>query len=613
VAKHGVRRQAPRRAVGLLGGLAALALAFAAPAGASHDGPLAGQWHLDAVVDGPPPTTPDSSGHDSQDASAATVTLAAGGRWDSHLAASNDVVLSAGSTAQLAPARVTLVAWVRHSGSPGDLRYVAARGFAGAPDCTGASYALFSDATTSKPLSFYILTTGGDVVFSPSAPGTLWDGAWHMVAGTFDGAAVRLFVDGSPVGPATSAPGAVIDYDLDNQEFTIDGTGQPAGCAAGSFPGGIDEVRVYDRALSAGEIGRLAAASATPPVLVTDDATPPQTSITGGPADGDLVADAPSDFSFTSTEPGSTFQCRAYDADGAATTFAACTSPYRVPAPPEGRRRTTFEVRATDPAGNVDSSPARRTVTVFEEVKSPKVVKCDEVDVVAAQGRLVRSGCSLAAVEKGKVRCVHTQKLKVTSCRFTRRSGSFVRERGGHLFAVVGQAITKKGRRNGPYVVAASLERKKVECADVPAKVLDRIHGKDTAGSTTSSLMAKGCTAELILSSTNASGAKLQNVATREVCTSTPPSLHPDTPQLTRTPMPGVFCYTGRGAGLNDPFGQERDANGNYLISARYCHFAMVTTTTAIVVGKRPATSGTQVIPNSPTVWRPVSPAPVAN
>ena len=57
------------------------------------------------------------------------------------------------------------------------------------------------------------------------------------------------------------------------------------------------------------------------------------------------------------SEAGSTFECRV---DAAA--FAACTSPYTAAPLSDGAH--SFEVRATDGAGNVDPTPAQRSFTV---------------------------------------------------------------------------------------------------------------------------------------------------------------------------------------------------------------------------------------------------------
>ena len=87
----------------------------------------------------------------------------------------------------------------------------------------------------------------------------------------------------------------------------------------------------------------------------TVDTTAPNTTITAQPPNPTNQTSA--SFSFTSTEAGSSFQCRL---DGAA--FAACTSPQSYTGLTNGAH--TFQARATDPAGNVDASPASYTWTV---------------------------------------------------------------------------------------------------------------------------------------------------------------------------------------------------------------------------------------------------------
>jgi hypothetical protein len=87
----------------------------------------------------------------------------------------------------------------------------------------------------------------------------------------------------------------------------------------------------------------------------TIDATAPNTTITASPANPTNATSA--SFSFSSTESGSTFQCRL---DGSA--FASCTSPQAYSALAAGSH--TFEVRATDSLGNTDATPATYTWTV---------------------------------------------------------------------------------------------------------------------------------------------------------------------------------------------------------------------------------------------------------
>ena len=91
----------------------------------------------------------------------------------------------------------------------------------------------------------------------------------------------------------------------------------------------------------------------------TVDTAAPDTTITGGPT-GTTTVTAPS-FTFTSTKAGSTFQCK-LDTPAGAGTYAACTSPQAYNTTANGAY--TFSVRATDTAGNTDSTPATRSFTV---------------------------------------------------------------------------------------------------------------------------------------------------------------------------------------------------------------------------------------------------------
>ena len=99
-------------------------------------------------------------------------------------------------------------------------------------------------------------------------------------------------------------------------------------------------------------MGRAFQLSSLPP-----DLTPPNTTIVSGPPA--ITTKRNVAFGFRSNEPGSTFRCRLDSA-----VWRGCSSPRRYSALPYGRH--VFRVRAIDPSGNVDPTPA---VRVFKVVR----------------------------------------------------------------------------------------------------------------------------------------------------------------------------------------------------------------------------------------------------
>jgi hypothetical protein len=89
--------------------------------------------------------------------------------------------------------------------------------------------------------------------------------------------------------------------------------------------------------------------------FTTADVTPPETTIDSGPES--TVASDSATFTFSSNEQGATFECKL---DGDA--FSACTSPQSYTGLNQGDH--TFQVRATDSAGNVDATLATHGWTV---------------------------------------------------------------------------------------------------------------------------------------------------------------------------------------------------------------------------------------------------------
>lgn len=154
------------------------------------------------------------------------------------------------SATSLESQTITAEAWVKHSGSPGDFRYILAKG---ANANFAASYALYSG--NGGGIGFYAASCSVFAV-AYDGSGSLWDGNWHRVTGTYGGGNVNLYVDGVLV--ANTPSSLTIEYnltacggetnDLSSGDF-LGGT-QPYG-----FPGAIDEPRVWTRALSSTEVG----------------------------------------------------------------------------------------------------------------------------------------------------------------------------------------------------------------------------------------------------------------------------------------------------------------------------------------------------------------------
>jgi Concanavalin A-like lectin/glucanases superfamily len=230
-------------------------------------------------------------------------------------------------------AGMTLSAWVRPTGGS-TYRTVLFKERTG-----GLAYALYAQTGGNGP-SGHAWIGGAE----PRARATsqIAGSTWTHLAATYDGADIRLYVGGVL---AVSAP-ATGPIGTSTGPLRIGGNG----VVSEWFGGQIDDVRVYDRALTPEEIE----ADRDTPVGLADT-TPPGTSIDSGPS-GTWAATS-SSFSFSADEAPATFECRL---DGGA--WAACTSPrsYGVLVP----GAYVFEVRARDGTGNLDPTPASRAVRV---------------------------------------------------------------------------------------------------------------------------------------------------------------------------------------------------------------------------------------------------------
>lgn len=161
------------------------------------------------------------------------------------------------NTPSLQPAALTVEAWVKATAAPGAYKYIVSK----SDDNCSSSYGLYSHG---GGLAFYVKTGAGcygNVQFSPDPGPGIWDGSFHHVVGTYDGSFVRLYVDGAQIGNG-SALSSPIQYDstFQNGDLLIGNFVTDPGTSY-AWPGVIDDVKIYHRALSADEI----VCNSTPP------------------------------------------------------------------------------------------------------------------------------------------------------------------------------------------------------------------------------------------------------------------------------------------------------------------------------------------------------------
>jgi hypothetical protein len=106
----------------------------------------------------------------------------------------------------------------------------------------------------------------------------------------------------------------------------------------------------------------------------TPDTTPPQTTINFGPSSASTTYNGDPSFSFSSSEPNSTFECKLDSGS-----WVSCTSPKSYSGLANGEH--TFSVRAIDRAGNADASPEIRRWRVWG-CSGKQIVPGDDLDAI---------------------------------------------------------------------------------------------------------------------------------------------------------------------------------------------------------------------------------------
>ena len=187
------------------------------------------------------------------------------------------------------------------------------------------------------------------------------EGTPAMYVWTVDTSAPETTIDGGPSGP-TSSTSATFTFSADEAATfacSLDG-GAFAAC---SSPRQLTGLATGDHTLRVQASDAAGNTDGSPATRTwTVDTAAPNTSITSGPSG--TVTSRSASFSFSATEAGSTFEC---SLDG--TPFDGCTAPKQYSGLSIGGH--TFRVRAIDPAGNTDPTPAARSWTIAGDSTPP--------------------------------------------------------------------------------------------------------------------------------------------------------------------------------------------------------------------------------------------------
>jgi hypothetical protein len=113
----------------------------------------------------------------------------------------------------------------------------------------------FQGLSSSGQLTWAICSNSGtDVCAGTTSDSSLLDNRWHYVVGTYDGATLRLYIDGRLVGTPISYNGS--GNWKNSRTVMIGASWHGGGSPVRYFNGSLDEMAIFDRSLDAWEIKR---------------------------------------------------------------------------------------------------------------------------------------------------------------------------------------------------------------------------------------------------------------------------------------------------------------------------------------------------------------------
>lgn len=149
---------------------------------------------------------------------------------------------------------ITLSAWVNTGGVGGDSNKLLFK---------GSEFSLQVGYSGTNKVRFEVHT---DAYYGISSANAVASNTWTHVLGTYDGSTQRLYIDGTEVVNGTPTTAGAITGSTDTLEISHSG---------GMYSGLVDDVRIFNRALSPSEVERLsemrspANLSVTNPTIIT--------------------------------------------------------------------------------------------------------------------------------------------------------------------------------------------------------------------------------------------------------------------------------------------------------------------------------------------------------
>ena len=148
----------------------------------------------------------------------------------------------------LSPAQITIAVWARHA-SMNNVSLIARSHLTGSSN----SWQLETDLLEMNPLAMtFTAYDGNQNSYTTTPQGTVLLDVWQHIAASYDGDIVRVYLDG--VEQASSPHNALMYDDKPVKIGCDDNDGE-----AIFFQGTLDEVQIYNRALTGEEVAKLAA------------------------------------------------------------------------------------------------------------------------------------------------------------------------------------------------------------------------------------------------------------------------------------------------------------------------------------------------------------------